>query len=223
MKRFVKKLLYALTGMLMLTSAGPLLAEWPQGPQGIVAHTIGTHTTDLTCAGTGCRGDLVTCPVGQGLVTAKITYLFMEGICDDLGPTPCNGRMRGLLENCLDPRRGLNVRGAILSITMQGKFRFCFDDTAASDCTGTPPAAAVVGEGFNRMQGRALIGVRAPIQASDELTLTDAQEFIIDGKVVRVRPTLTLYSATLEGDFTANRCRRTTCGFAGTAVSGSSR
>jgi len=216
----MKKLLCALTGMLMLTSAVPLLAE---GPQGIVAHTIGTHMTDFTCAVTGCRGDLVTCPVGHGLVTAKITYLFMEGICDDLGPTPCNGRMRGVLENCLDPRRGLNVRGGILSITMQGKFRFCFDDTAASDCTGTPPAAAVVAEGVNRMQGRALIGVRSPIVASDELILTDAQDFTIDGRQARVRPTLTIYDAMLQGDFTANRCRKTTCGFAGTAVSGMSR
>jgi len=213
----MKKLLYALTGMLMLALPVPLLAE---APRGIVAHTVGTHSTDFTCAVTGCAGDLVTCPVGHGLVTAKITYLFMEGICDDAGPTPCNGRVRGLLENCLDPRRGINVRGAILSITMQGKFRFCFDDTAASDCTGTPPAAVVVGEGVNRMQGRALIGVRAPIQASDELILQDAPGFTIDGREVRVGPTLTIYDATLQGDFTANRCRKATCGFAGTAVRG---
>lgn len=65
-----------------------------------------------------------------------------------------------------------------------------------------------------------MLGIRAPIQASDELILTYSPDFTIDGKEVRVGPTLTIYDATMEGDFTANRCRRTTCGFAGTAVRG---
>jgi hypothetical protein len=70
------------------------------------------------------------------------------------------------------------------------------------------------------MQGRAVIGLRSPFQASDELILTETQDFIIDGREARVGPTLTIYAATLQGDFTANRCRKTTCGFAGTAVRG---
>lgn len=214
----MKTLLYALTSMVMLAVPVPLLAE---PPQGIVAHTIATYTTDFNCAGRGCTGDLITCPVGQALITAKMIYLFMQGVCDDGGPTPCNGRLRGLLENCLDPASGLNVRGAILSITMRGKFRFCFDDTAVSDCTGTPPTAAVVGEGVNRMQGRALLGSAGPIQASDELTLTDTQEFTIDGVVTRVRSTLTIYDSLLQPDFF--NCGGTGCGLAGTAVSNTSR
>ena len=120
------------------------------------------------------------------------------------------------MENCLDPRSGLNVRGRILSITMQGKFRFCFDDTAASDCTGTPPVGAVVGEGVNRMQGRLLLGSQAPMQASDELRLTDTDDFTIDGKKTRVRSTLTVYDSTLQPDFF--KCGRRGCGLAGTAV-----
>lgn len=147
-------------------------------------------------------------------------YLFMEGVCDDAGPTPCNGRLRGLLQNCLHPRTGINVRGSILSITMQGKFRFCFDDTAMTDCTGTPPAAAVVGEGINRMQGRLLLGGRAPMQASDELILTDAQYFTIDGKEARIRTKLTVYDSALEPP---NKCFRKGCGLAGTAVSNARR
>lgn len=214
----MKKLLYALMAMLMSTLPVTLLAE---PPQGIVAHTIGSYTTDFTCADGGCTGDLVTCPAGQALIRAKMIYLFMDGVCDDAGPTPCNRRLRGLLENCLDPKRGLNTRGAILSITMKGKFRFCFDDTAASDCTGTPPAGAVVGEGVNRMQGRVSLRSRAPMQASDELILTDTQDFTIDGKETRVRSTLTVYDSTLQPDFF--NCPKTGCGLAGTAVSHTSR
>jgi len=213
----MKKLLPPLAAVLMLTLPGPLLAE---PSRGIVAHTIGTYTKDFSCARTGCAGDLVTCPVGEGLVTAKITYLFMEGVCDDGGPTPCDGRLRGLLENCLNPTRDLNVRGGMMSLTMQGKFRFCFDDTAMSDCTGAPPAATVVGEGVNRMQGRVMLGARVPILASDELILTAAPAFTIDGREARIDATLTIYDATMQPDSTANNCGGNGCGFAGTAVLG---
>ncbi len=209
----MKKLVYALTGVLMSTLPAPLLAE---PPKAIVAHTIGSYTTDFTCAAGGCVGDLVSCPAGHALMRARMIYLFMDGVCDDGGPTPCHRRLRGLLENCLDPRSGLNVRGRILSITMQGKFRFCFDDTAASDCTGTPPAGAVVGQGVNRMQGRVMLRSGAPMQASDELLLTDTQDFIIDGKETRVRSTLTVYDSTLQSDFF--KCGKSGCGLAGTAV-----
>ena len=202
----MKRLVYALAGVLMSTLPAPLLAE---PPKAIVAHTIGSYTTDFSCAGGGCVGDLIACPAGQALMTAKMIYLFMDGVCDDAGPTPCKRRLRGLLENCLDPSR-------ILSITMQGKFRFCFDDTAASDCTGTPPVGAVVGEGVNRMQGRLLLGSQAPMQASDELRLTDTDDFTIDGKKTRVRSTLTVYDSTLQPDFF--KCGRRGCGLAGTAV-----
>jgi hypothetical protein len=213
----MKQLLYTLTGISILALPVPLPAE---GPEGIVAHTIGTHTTDVACARTGCAGDLVACPVGHALVTAKITYLFMEEVCDDLGPTRCNGRLRGLLENCLDPKWGLNVRGSMLSFTMKGKFRFCFDESGESDCTGTPPSALVVGEGFNRMQGRALLGTGTPIQASDELIMTDAPPFTIDGRETQIRSTLTIYDAALQPDFLTNGCGKKGCGFAGTAVMG---
>ena len=204
---------YALTGMLMLTLPVPLQAERPRS---IVAHTIGSYTTDFSCPSGGCTGDLIACPAGQAMMTAKMIYLFMDGVCDDAGPTPCKRRLRGLLENCLDPRSGINVRGKMLSITMQGKFRFCFDDTAASDCTGTPPVGAIVGEGVNRMQGRVMLGSGAPMQASDELLLTDTEEFTIDGKETRVRSTLTVYDSTLQSDFF--KCGRRGCGLAGTAV-----
>ena len=204
---------YALTGMLMLTLPVPLQAERPRS---IVAHTIGSYTTDFSCSSGGCTGDLIACPAGQAMMTAKMIYLFMDGVCDDAGPTPCKRRLRGLLENCLDPRSGINVRGKMLSITMQGKFRFCFDDTAASDCTGTPPVGAIVGEGVNRMQGRVMLGSGAPMQASDELLLTDTEEFTIDGKETRVRSTLTVYDSTLQSDFF--KCGRRGCGLAGTAV-----
>ena len=213
----MKTLLYALTNTLMLTLPVPILA---QPAQGIVANTIGTYTIDLTCVWGGCAGDLVTCPAGQALMTAKMTYLFMDGVCDDAGQTPCNRRLRGLLEDCLDPRSGLNVLGSMLSITMQRKFRFCFDNTAVSNCTGTPPAAAVVGEGANRMQGRLLMCAQVPIQASDELRLTATRYFTIDGKTTQVGPTLTIYDATMQSDFL--QCG-TGCGLAGTAVGNTSR
>jgi hypothetical protein len=214
----MKKLLYALTGVLMSTLPTPLLA---QSPGEIVAHTIGSYTTDFTCARGGCTGDLIACPAGQALMTAKMTYLLMDGVCDDAGPTPCRRRLRGLLENCLDPKSGINVSGAIVSITMHGKFRFCFDDTAASDCTGSPPAGAVVGEGVNRMQGRFMLRSGAPMQASDQLILTDTQDFTIDGQETRVRSTLTVYDSTLQSNFF--KCGRSGCGLAGTAILGTSR
>src|SRR5262245_54163500 len=144
----MRTLLFPLTALLTLGLPGSIGAETPQG---IVAHTIGTYTKDFSCARAGCVGDLITCPAGEALVTARITYLYMEGVCDDAGPTPCNGRLRGLLQDCLNPSRDLNVRAGMMSLTMTGNFRFCFDDTATGDCTGNPPAGQIVGTGSNRM------------------------------------------------------------------------
>jgi hypothetical protein len=215
----MRNLKCVLTAVLILTMPFPVLA---QEPRGIVAHTVALYTTYM-CPAAGCAGDLVSCPAGQAIVTAKITYLFMEGVCDDGGTTACRGRLRGLLQDCLHPTRDLNSRGAILSITMQGKFRFCFDDAAVSDCSGTPPAAEVVGEGVNRMQGRVWLGIPGPIQASDELTLTQNRFFTVDGRRVRIDSIITTYNAILQPDLFFNNCGGTGCGLAGTAVSTMSR
>lgn len=224
----MKKLMSTLTGMLMLTLPATILAD---PPRGIVAHTVGTYTVDFSCAGAGCAGDLVTCPVNQGLLSAKITWLFVEGVCDDNSPTPCGGRLRGLLEDCLNPALpgpNLNVGGAILSLATQGKIRMCFDNTAVSDCTGSPPAATIVGEGVNRLQGRQLLGVLAPITHNDEVTLTKTKHFTIDGKETSIRATLATYDGMLQPDLENDNCKHANggvpgCGFAGTAVSTKSK
>lgn len=209
------KLTCILTGLL-LTASAPALA---QPPRGIVANTVALYTIDYACGTVGCTGHLLACPAGQALVTAKITYLFMEGVCDNGGATQCQGRLRGLLENCLLPARDVNIVGSIMSLTMQGQFRFCFDNTATSDCSGTPPAAEVVGEGVNRMQGRAWLGWPGPIHANDELTLNSTRPFTIDGREVRIQSIETVYDALLQPDLFFNNCGGRGCGLAGTAVS----
>jgi hypothetical protein len=100
----------------------------------------------------------------------------------------------------------------------------CFDNAAVSDCTGSPPAATIVGEGVNRLQARQLVGVSAPIQANDEVTLTRTKHFTIDGKNTQIRATLATYDATLQPDLAGDNCAAANggtpgCGFAGTAVS----
>jgi hypothetical protein len=213
----MRTFLLPVTALVMLGLPGSIGAETPQG---IVAHTIGTYTKDFSCARNGCVGDVITCPAGEALVTAKITYLYMEGVCDDAGPTPCNGRLRGLLQDCLNPGRDLNVRAGMMSLTMTGNFRFCFDDTAKGDCTGNPPPGQIVGAGVNRMQSRVLLGGRVPISSSDELIMSDAPTFTIDGKEVRIDTPLTIYDATMQPDTLGSNCGGGGCGFAGTAVMG---
>lgn len=215
----MNKLTRVLMG-LMLTISAPVLA---QAPRGIVANTVALYTIDYACGAVGCTGHLLACPAGQALVTAKITYLFMEGVCDDGGATQCNGRLRGLLEDCLLPARDVNIVGSIMSLRMRGQFRFCFDDTATSDCTGTPPAAEVVGEGVNRMQGRAWLGFPGPIHAHDELILSATRSFTVDGKEVRIQSIETVYDALLQPDLFFNNCGGGGCGLSGSAVSATSR
>lgn len=210
----MRTLTSALTGLLLTVSA----SVSAQAPQGIVANTVALYTVDYACSSAGCTGHLLACPAGQALVTAKIKYLFMEGVCDDGSATQCNGRMRGLLEDCLLPGRDVNIIGGIMSLRMQGKFRFCFDGTAISDCTGTPPAAEVVGEGVNRMHGKAWLGFPGPIHATDELILETTRPFTIDGKNVHIQSIVTIYDALLQPDLFFNNCGGRGCGLSGTAV-----
>lgn len=200
---------------MLFTTSTPVLA---QAPEGIVANTAALYSIDYGCSGQGCTGHLLACPAGQALVTAKITYLFMEGVCDNGGAVQCNGRLRGVLEDCLLPARDINVIGNIMSVRMRGRFRFCFDDTATSDCTG--PAVEVVAEGVNRMHGKAWLGFPGPIHATDELIVTGTRSFIVDGKTVRIPSAVTIYDALLQPDLFFNNCGGSGCGLSGTAVLG---
>jgi hypothetical protein len=217
----MKKPMAILAGVLMFML--PTMSK-ADSPSGIVAHTIGTFTADFACAATGCAGDIISCPVGEAILKAKIRFLYMEDICDDDGSTPCGEQLTGLVEDCLNPSTGLNIAGAIASLTLQGKVRVCFDDTAPlSDCTGNPPTGSIVAEGVSRLQARQLLAaggapVNAPSQNSDEITLTKASGFTINGKKVRLRTSRAVYQATGQPDVNGDNCGGS-CGFAGTAVS----
>lgn len=222
----IQKVAVGLSVALLSLGTAPSHAE---NAQGIVAIWNGASTRSLpqafggTCPNTGCQGDLVTCGPGEALVVAKFAYSMLEGICDDDGPTPCAGKATGINEGCFDltsPPAGkdIKVSGTILSVTVHGKERYCFDENALSDCTGASPNAAVMGEAAAVYQSRQMLSAPGPSQATIEHTLEDTNEFTLNGQKTRLKIGKVLISQFTAEPNSGTNCGGAGCGFAGNSV-----
>ena len=93
------------------------------------------------------EGELQDCDVPPpGLaprVIARMTYVRLDGVCDDQSETPCSGRFSKVLERCSaddigytlredDPVTPVNEFSA--AFYNKGRFRICFDETASGYC-----------------------------------------------------------------------------------------
>ena len=237
------KLMFALIGVVMFALPTTILAEL--NPRGVVFQSSGTFISDTpqsfggTCPESGCAGDLVTCAADEEIVIVTGTDNFVEGVCDDAGPTPCAGRVGFLEEDCFDARfppplgpggRDIKLDGLILSARFRGEVITCFDDTATPDAPAdcTAPTATIILEGTTLGQNQAWLGGVAPRQNTAELTTTRTRKFTIDGNQRRL-PEDRIYTAnvTLQPDPTSDNCAEANsafglppgCGFAGTAWS----
>ena len=215
----MKKLILIITGLLILVFPATILAS---GPEGIVAHVIGTVKVDPPdgsgCVGDDCAGDLVTCQEGEFLTTVSVTFLFLEDVCDDGGATPCNERLSLVDETCGDPSTDVNLSGLILSVTPQGRFRICFDDPGPSLCTGSPPSGTIIGEGVVRSQVRQFLG-SGPAMGNVELDLTKRRSFRIDGQKLRLTTDVSVGDFTSQPDANQDNCGGDGCGITATIVS----
>ena len=116
-------------------------------------------TRSRECGG-DCQGDLVSCTAPERLVVSRAVYFYLEGVCDDTGATPCDGRYTALLERCRNPFTDQIASPGMRSILGRGPIRACFDDTGAGDCTGAVPAGIVIFEGeVVRAHGQTRLGV----------------------------------------------------------------
>jgi hypothetical protein len=222
------------TIVLMLVSIGILLCTLPasssaEEARGMVSVWSGTSKDDVpqtfggTCASAGCQGDLVTCGPTEALFVAKVTFSFLEDVCDDDSATPCAGRATGISEGCFDltpPPAGkdINLNGNVLSVNARGKERYCFDESAQSDCSGSPPSAAVMAEATTVLQFRQFPPQTGPSQASAEHTLGTLQEFTLDGKSTRLKVGKVLISQFTAEPNAGDNCGGGGCGLAGNSV-----
>ncbi len=155
------------------------------------------------------------------LISTKLTYSYLEGVCDNGSEAmPCNGRVTVLDEECLNETDVAAV-GLIVSRTPRGRFRICFDDSAASDCSGTPPNAAIIGRGPSRSQVRAYsdLGRETPGQGTVEFDVTRTKSFRIHGAKRRLKPGASVGHFTLAPDRDFDNCGGSGCPIAASFVS----
>ena len=180
------------------------------GPMRIFEVLDGTNTLELACAFQGgCTGDLVQCPAGSGMNVSKMTYSLLEGVCDDAGDRACRGRLTVLQEGCFDLRRDIKRNGTITTETLRGGFRVCFDETGASDCTGSPPSAMVIAKADSLCQVREIDvpeGTSPPVQITCDGQITDKKRFTIDGAKVRYPARSLTFHATGQAEVNRDKC-----------------
>lgn len=231
----MKKQILTFAVILLLSAPAALLADMP--PRGVVAIETGTSFTKASCASEGCVGDLVTCPVGQVLLAGHGTFSFWEGVCDDAGSIPCDGRVAGYSEECYDPAfPGPNIRlaGPIVQFTAQGPYRNCFDPAATPDnparCDGSEADLTAAGiEVFSRgtitaHESAQLFGTSAPVRAIIEAQATHNKSFHIDGHKVKNKTEVFTIFFTAQPDPDGDNCTMANggipgCGAAGVLVS----
>jgi hypothetical protein len=140
--------------------------------------------------GSGQLGELVTCedvavPPFQLLLRISLTFDRFEGVCDDLGTTPCSGRLTAMQESCtLTGDGNTGQSGRIDAPYVKGlEMRICWDESAAGNCTSEYEVAT--GEGLGG-QNQQLVG--APTAQGISVTETfKGSEFVVDGKEVKIR------------------------------------
>lgn len=172
------------------------------------------------------HGELLSCESHQNVIRNEGIYDFLDGICDDNGETPCNGRVTFIIEQCTsadtgdysngDPLNGdsLNGEAGLLQGTMSEDrpVRICYDEF------GSCLESDEVARGTSR--NRTINYPNQPMgQSYWSSTITKTKSFHIDGKKARIVRGPQSGSATTEqarGAIGSHRnCLMAGCGFAG--------
>ena len=137
----------------------------------------------VTPAGERQIGELVTCePPTPLLLRFSTTFDRYERVCDDLGSTPCDGRLVGTTEFCVgtadESQSGL-IRGAYGN---SSRTRICWDPSATGQCSVEYEVATgeAVGSQIQEL-------VDAPSARSIGVArVVSSKPFRVDGRTVKI-------------------------------------
>ena len=192
------KVLAILAGSLLASNS--ILADEPIK---FVSH--GTYELPLVAfapPGIGQVGELITCedesvPPFQFLLRSNVIFDSFEGVCDDLGSTPCAGRLVAIRETCTGRADG-NETGESGLIDAPyfkgGGIRICWDESATGQCTSEYEVATgetLVG------QNQALMGASTGRTISVSKIFKGAA-FPVDGSEVKIKELTVISHRTFE-------------------------
>jgi len=147
-------------------------------------------------------GELVTCPgfnlmnfaASQHLLRVTSVYDRYEGVCDDLGPVPCAGRLLTIQESCTANDDNEIVASIGAGYAKGARTRICWDPSGAGQCTAEYEVAT--GEGLGSQIQR-LVG--APTAQGRSLVKTfGGPPFRVDGQRVRIAPSVAIGNSLFE-------------------------
>ncbi len=222
--------------IVLLLVAGFFMAVLPSTvsaarTRGIVAVWAGTFTTNTpplgggTCAASGCVGDLVTCTAIQGINITKVTFSYLEGVCDDLSSVAaeqCGGEFTQLEEECggAGTPSQTTVGGLIMG-HVTGETRTCFDPTGGGDCTGATPGGSVVAAAVTRTQTSFITGSgRLDVASEANGDAGSVASFTFNGHNRKLRfAKKTTFSSATAADVSCGTPVLPDCGIAGSTFS----
>jgi len=153
-------------------------------------------------------GELVTCPgfnlmnpaASQHLLRVTSIYDRYEGVCDDLGPVPCAGRLLTIQESCTGNDDTKMVASIAVGYAKGAKTRICWDPSGAGQCTAEYEVAT--GESVGSQIQRS---VGAPTAQGRNLVKTfTGSPFRVDGQRVRIASSVVVGNSLIENAEGAN-------------------
>ncbi|MEJ2088769.1 MAG: hypothetical protein P8Y69_09930 [Gammaproteobacteria bacterium] len=178
-------------------------------------------------------GELVACSdvepgqPPQWLLRASIVFDRFDGVCDDLGEVPCEGRLVGIQESCTaDGDGNVGAAGLIDAPYDRGaRSRVCWDPSGLGQCTAEFEVAA--GEGLGSQLTRLL---DAPSGRTIGVSVvTGTRSFRVGTRSVRIRSSTARIDTLFEASTPESNCvlplpfrpRESACGLAtiATAIS----
>jgi hypothetical protein len=195
-----RKLLAVSAVVCLFLSASVAMAD------GIFSRSYGTFYAILPSAGDVASGELIECSqsLGEGvLLRVDIIYAQLQGVCDDRGDQPCDGKMTGIAERCTTDTTSYTAGG--LSVSYSGPDNpsiICHDPTGSGACTAVEQvASAAHGAFFGSAMGGGFD------LAKTTLNIEKGKRFSFEGRKVRLPKISLIGTASLEqpiGPFPAN-------------------
>lgn len=205
--------------VLVVTAAIAFVSTAAAQDPGVLLCANGTFVGKLCQAGE-CSGKLLTsCASGKIMSHSKAKLSYLQGVCDDnddVVAKRCAGKFSYYSESC----GGSNsTQGNLEFIRSNFAFRFCYDPTAASDCSPALFGGGVAGTIFQKGKGTYEIQREASPPEASMTVLADfnfdkpgffkrAKSFTFNGEThrVNVKRAFGVSRATAAGCDTEGAC-----------------
>ena len=214
-----------MVGLLVLSVATTSHAT----PQvGILACGHGTIPDAVQCTGGPCgaaQGAFMlsgpqACPNGSYLAIATGPITYIQGVCRDqpyaTPGTPCGGQFVYRSEYCVVAGSSV-TQGNLETHRGWGRWRICYDSTAAGDCSGTTPAGIVIEAGDGIGFDRALV-TGGPSSNTVENRRTSQQSFIFNSAIRNMYFKIAVGTYTSDAYGSSCGTGAGTCGFEGCLI-----